>query len=178
MSDSDIYLRGLIRDVPDFPRVGIVFKDIMPLLADPAGRQQCSRRMFELVEGETGFRFNIVLAIASRGISFATPLADSLRLPLVLARKPGKLPGEVVSVEYSLEYGGGSLEISKGLIKRGDCVLIVDDLLATGGSADAAKRLVQMEGGEVVATLFAIELTDLKGVEKLNGTPVLSVLKY
>jgi adenine phosphoribosyltransferase len=162
-----------IRDVPDFPRQGIVFKDITPLLHDT----QAFARAVELM-GQRAPRPEGVVAIEARGFVFGTALALHWRVPLVLARKSGKLPGKTVRQVYSLEYGEDALELHADALASGQQVVIVDDLLATGGTALATVRLVEQLGAKVLATIFLIELTGLGGRERLEGYPVESLLRY
>jgi adenine phosphoribosyltransferase len=157
-----IDLRTYIRDVPDFPRKGILFKDITPLLSDPRALAQAVRQMGERLE-----RPDAVVAIESRGFIFGTGLALHWNIPFVPARKFGKLPGKTVREVYSLEYGEDTLEIHADSIRPGAKVIIVDDLLATGGTAAATARLVEQLEGRVEALLFLIELVGLGGREKL-----------
>jgi adenine phosphoribosyltransferase len=166
-------LRRYIRDVPDFPRKGIVFKDITPLLND-------ARALGDAVESlsRRAPRPGAVVAIESRGFVFGTALALRWQVPLVLARKPGKLPGRTVRQSYSLEYGEDALELDADALAPGQGVAIVDDLLATGGTALAAVRLVEQLGARVTALLFLIELTGLGGRERLAAYPVESLLEY
>ena len=179
MIDPIGYLKRLVRNVPDFPKPGILFKDIMPLVFDLRARQYCLSLMEKLVsniEHDQDMTFDVIVVIEARGIGFGTSLANQMGLPLVYARKPNKLPGEVVSQKYDLEYGTNKvMEMSVGFIKEGDRVLVVDDLLATGGSAKAVEGLLEQQGAVMAAALFIIELVDLN---KLAGIPVLSVLKY
>jgi adenine phosphoribosyltransferase len=169
------YLRERVRAVPDFPVAGIVFRDLTPLLSDP--------RAFSLVVDNLGSRFvgqplDAVVAIEARGFVFGAALAQRLNLSFVPVRKPGKLPGRVERVSYSLEYGVAQLEIHRDALKRGARVLIVDDVLATGGTAAAAGELVRRRGGKVEAFLFALELANLGGRRALSPTPVLSTLTF
>ena len=166
-------LSRYIRDVPGFPRKGIVFKDIMPLLND----HQAFARAVELMS-QRAPRPEGIVAIESRGFVFGTALALHWRVPLVLARKPGKLPGRTVRQVYSLEYGEDSLELHVDALEMGQQVVIVDDLLATGGTALATMRLVEQLGAKVLATIFLIELTGLGGRERLAGYPVESLLSW
>ena len=166
-------LRRCIRDVPDFPRKGIVFKDITPLLSDP----RAFRRAVELMS-QRAPRPEGIVAIESRGFVFGTGLALHWQVPLVLARKFGKLPGKTVRQVYSLEYGEDTLEIHADALKPGQRVVIVDDLLATGGTAVATARLVEQLEAKVLGALFLIELTGLGGRERLEGYPVESLLRY
>jgi len=168
-------LKTLIRDVPDFPKPGIVFKDITPLLLHPeALSSACDQiaRHFrrKLVEK--------VLAVEARGFIFAALVAERLRAGLIPVRKPGKLPHETVSVSYSLEYGTDTLEMHRDAIAPRDRVLVVDDVLATGGTVQACCDLIEKMKGQVVGCAFVIELSFLKGREKLKGREVLSLIQY
>ena len=164
-----------IRDIPDFPIDGILFKDITPLLGDAAAFRQAIDVM---VAHYVDHAIDQVVAIESRGFIFGAPLAYKLGAGLVPVRKSGKLPAQAVSIEYSLEYGTNALEMHKDAIIPGQRVLLVDDLLATGGSAKAAIELVEQLGGTVVSAAFVIELAFLKGVDKLDGYDVYSVIKF
>ncbi len=168
-------LKSLIRDIPDFPQPGILFRDITPLLADAEGLQAALAGMTELARAaEPG----CIVGIESRGFIFGVPIADRLNLPFVPVRKPGKLPAARMSVEYSLEYGQSRLDIHEDAMAPGTRALIVDDLLATGGTALAAAKLVEMVGGVVAGFAFAIELEALDGRRRLGGYPVASLLRY
>ncbi len=162
-----------IRDVPDFPRKGIVFKDITPLLLDPGALSDAVRQMAALAA-----RPDAVVAIESRGFVFGTGLALHWNVPLVPARKFGKLPGRTVRQLYSLEYGEDTLEIHADALRPGQRVVVVDDLLATGGTAGATVQLVGQLGATVEALLFLIELRGLGGREKLAPVPVRALLAY
>jgi len=164
-----------IRDVPDFPIEGILFKDITPLLGNAEALQST---IDALVAHYADWRIDHVVAIESRGFIFGTPLALALGAGLVPIRKPGKLPADSVSVEYSLEYGTNTLEMHADAIQPGERVLVVDDLLATGGSAKAAISLVEQCQGQVVGTAFVIELAFLNGREALECYDVFSLLTY
>jgi adenine phosphoribosyltransferase len=166
-------LRSYIRDVPDFPRVGIVFKDITPLLNDAPAFARAVELMSQRVPRPGG-----IVAIESRGFVFGTALALHWRVPLVLARKFGKLPGRTVRQVYSLEYGEDTLELHADALGPGQQVVIVDDLLATGGTALATVRLVEQLGAKVLGALFLVELTGLGGRERLEGYAVESLLHY
>ena len=170
---QDLY--HAIRDVPDFPKPGIVFKDITPLLLDPAR----FRRTIELMAApfrESGVRR--VVSIESRGFLLGAPIALLLDAGLVPIRKPGKLPAARGRVEYALEYGTDALEMHRDAVNHGDDVLIVDDVLATGGTAEAAAKLVRAHGGEVVGFTFLIELEFLKGRDRLRNERVEALLHY
>lgn len=168
-------LKEKIRVVEGFPTEGISFKDITTLLKDAGALKEC---IDQLAERFRGIQADLVVGPESRGFIFATPLAYLLGTGFVPVRKPGKLPAETVSYEYKLEYGKDKLEIHKDSIKPGQKVLIVDDLLATGGTMYAAAKLVEKLGGEVVGLGFLIELTELKGREKLKGYKVESLIQY
>lgn len=168
-------LAAIIRDVPDFPVEGVLFKDITPLLRDPAAYHQA---VTQLVDHYRDQRVDQVLAIESRGFIFGAPLAIELHAGFVPVRKPGKLPSQTIAVEYTLEYGSNRLEMHTDAIKPGERVLIVDDLLATGGSAKATIELAETLGGQVVGAAFVVELLALKGIERLAGYPVYSLVKF
>jgi adenine phosphoribosyltransferase len=168
-------LRRIIRDVPDFPKKGIVFKDITPVLADAEAFKKAIDAMAESLRGRD---FDLLVGIESRGFIFAAALAYLLGKGKVPVRKPGKLPAKTVQVSYELEYGTDRLEIHDDAIHAGQGVVIVDDVLATGGTARGTANLVEKVGGEVVALSFFIELEFLKGRDKLVGFDVRSVLSY
>jgi adenine phosphoribosyltransferase len=165
-------LRAYVRDVPDFPRKGIVFKDITPLLLDPGALSQAIRQMAERAE-----RPHAVVAIESRGFIFGVGLALHWNVPFVPARKFGKLPGHTVRQVYSLEYGEDTLEIHADALRPGQSVVIVDDLLATGGTAAATAALVKQLGARVQSLLFFVELRGLGGRERLADYPVEALLE-
>ncbi len=167
-------LESLIRDVPDFPKPGIVFKDITPILAEHAAFHDTIAIMAEAVHGH---HIDAVLGIESRGFMFAAPLALRLGASFVPVRKPGKLPRATDRIEYALEYGSDCLEIHKDALRAGDRVLIVDDVIATGGTAAAAVALARRQGAEVVGTSFLIELAFLGGRAKL-GAPISALLRF
>ncbi|MBC7259244.1 MAG: adenine phosphoribosyltransferase [Chloroflexi bacterium] len=168
-------LARMIRDVPDFPVKGILFKDITTLINDPAAFREAVDRMAAPYEG---MEIDLVAAIESRGFIFGAPLAYKLGAGFVPVRKPNKLPAETISASYTLEYGTNTLEMHKDAIRPGQRVLLVDDLLATGGSAKAAATLIEQLGGKVVGIAFLIDLTFLKGVEKLKGYDVRSIIQF
>ncbi len=166
-------LASLVRDYPDFPRRGTVFKDISPLLMNPDGLRQAITEM----AGQTR-RPDAIVAVESRGFVFGTALALHWSVPLVPARKFGKLPGPTLREVYSLEYGEDTLELQAGALREGQAVVIVDDLLATGGTAAATARLVERTGASVQQCLFLVELVGLGGREKLAAYPMSSLLRF
>jgi len=168
-------LKRIIRDVPGFPRAGIVFKDITPILADPVLFRETLEALGRPFKGGSVEK---VLGIESRGFIFGPPLAVQLDAGFVPARKPGKLPRETISETYALEYGSDALEIHRDALRKGERVLVVDDLLATGGTAAAAARLVKRQGAEVVGVAFVIELEFLRGRDRLGGLRVHSLVRY
>lgn len=168
-------LKKLIREVPDFPKPGINFYDITTLLKDAAGLEESIDAMTEMCRG---MAVDTVIGIESRGFIFGTPLAYQLGVGFVPVRKPKKLPADKVAVSYELEYGTDSLEMHKDAVGEGHNVLIVDDLLATGGTAKAVVDLVESVGGKVAGLLFAVELTFLNGRSKFEGYNVQSLIKY
>jgi adenine phosphoribosyltransferase len=168
-------LQELIRDVPDFPKPGIVFKDIMPLLADAAALRETVDRLAEWAEPR---RPDIILGAEARGFITGGALACKLGCGFVAARKPGKLPWRTVSAKYALEYGFDALELHADAIREGQRVLVHDDVLATGGTAKAKCELVEQLGGEVVGVEFIISLEFLNGRERLNGYDVHSLIQY
>jgi adenine phosphoribosyltransferase len=168
-------LRSLIRDVPDFPKPGILFKDITPLLEHPAGFRETIER---LAQGAEAFRAEHILAIESRGFIFGAALAHRLDLPMHLVRKRGKLPRESVSIRYELEYGFDHLEVHADSIRPNERYLIVDDLIATGGTAAATAALVRQQQGVVAGFAFVIELKFLAGREALGDEPVCALIDY
>lgn len=168
-------LQDYIRNIPDFPKPGIIYKDITPLLQNPEAMRAGVNRFFEGLKGQ---KIDKVVGIESRGFFFATLLADKLNAGFVPIRKPGKLPYETVKESYSLEYGKDVLEIHSDAIAKGEKVLIHDDVLATGGTAAAACKLVEKLGGEIVQCNFLMDLAFLNGKEKLRGYDVVSLLTY
>jgi len=170
----NINISDYIHTVPDFPKEGIMFKDISPLLGDPAAFKEVVSQF----ESEWKNKVDAIVALDARGFLFGAPLAQSLHLPLVMLRKKGKLPGNTHSISYDLEYGQSILEIPEDALAKNSRVLIVDDLLATGGTACAASSLVQQTGSEVVGYAFVIELNDLGGRKLLNGSKIQSLVSY
>jgi adenine phosphoribosyltransferase len=164
-----------IRDIPDFPKPGILFKDITPLLADPAAFAESVRVLSDHYRGQP---IDAIAAAEARGFLFAAPMALELKLPLIPLRKPGKLPYRTYSLKYDLEYGEAELHMHQDGIDSGAKVLMVDDLLATGGTMAAGCRLVEQAGGTVVGCAFLVELGFLKGREKLAGYDVYSLITY
>ncbi len=168
-------LEEYVRSIPDFPEPGIIFRDITSVLQDADGLQLAVDTMQDLVKDVD---FDVVVGPESRGFIFGTPLAYINKKPFVLIRKKGKLPCETVSKEYALEYGTATIEIHKDAIKPGQKVLIVDDLIATGGTTEAMIELVESLGGKVVGVVVLMELAGLNGREKLHGCPLYSAITY
>src|SRR5690606_25971369 len=173
--DALAYVRGLIRDVPDFPEPGVLFRDITPLLADPKG--------FHIVLDAIAHRFvgsqvDAVVGVESRGFIFGGALAARLNASFVPVRKPGKLPARTDKVSYSLEYGESELEMHRDSLREGAAVLVVDDLLATGGTAAAAGELVHRQGAYVLAYAFVNEPASVGGRERLLAGPATSIVRF
>jgi len=168
-------LKKIIRDVPDFPKKGIIFKDITTLLIDPDALK-CGIDL--MVKECKKYSIDKVAGIESRGFILGTPIALDLNKGFIPIRKPGKLPADTVSETYELEYGTDTIEIHRDAIKPGEKIVIIDDLLATGGTAKAACSLVEKCGGEVVLVAFLIELSFLKGIEKLSGRNTFALLDF
>jgi adenine phosphoribosyltransferase len=168
-------IRHLIRDIPDFPKKGIVFKDITPVLGDPGAMARIAGA-FELAFEDV--KPSRIVGIESRGFIFGAVLAAHMNLPFSPVRKPGKLPYDKISVSYTLEYGEGTLEMHTDGVSRGERVIVLDDLLATGGTAAAACQLVERLGAQVAGLGFVIELGFLKGREKLGGRNVVSLVSF
>jgi adenine phosphoribosyltransferase len=168
-------IRNKIRDVPDFPKPGILFKDITPVLADPRAFNLCLDLLAERYDGRA---LDAIVGIEARGFIFGAALASRMRKAFVPVRKPGKLPAATHRVSYELEYGSDAVEIHRDAIALGQKALVVDDLIATGGTAWAACELVRKLGGEVVAAAFIIELTFLPGRKRLEPVPTFSLLQY
>ena len=164
-----------VRSIPDFPEPGIIFRDITTIIQDPDGLQLV---MEELVKMLDGVEYDLVVGSESRGFIFGVPIAYSQHKGFVPVRKAGKLPCETISVGYDLEYGSAVLEIHKDSIKPGQKVVIIDDLIATGGTTEAMIKLIEQLGAQVVKICFVLELKGLKGREKLSGYPVDSIVAY
>ena len=164
-----------VRSIPDFPEPGIIFRDVTSILQDADGLQLAIDEMQHFVEEVD---CDVICGTESRGFIFGMPIAYNLHKPFVPIRKKGKLPCETASIKYDLEYGSAEIEIHKRSIKPGDKVVIVDDLMATGGTAEAMIKLIEGLGGEVVEVLCLIELMGLKGRERLKGYKVDSVIQY
>ena len=169
------WLKDYIRDVPDFPKEGIIFKDITPLLRSPKSFQAVVDSLTDKFADE---RIDLVLGVEARGFIIAGAVALNLNVGFVPVRKAGKLPCETRAVEFELEYGTDTLEMHNDAVEPGQRVLIIDDLLATGGTAVACCKLVENAGGEVAALAFVIELSFLEGREKLRGYQILSLIQY
>ena len=170
-----VCLEDRIRDIPDFPHKGVLFKDITPLLQDPVAFRDAMNRLAAHYK-DAGIE--AVVGVESRGFIFGAPLAYLLNTGFVPVRKFGKLPSQTVNVEYALEYGTNIVEIHMDAIKPGQKVLIVDDLLATGGTVAAARELVEKLGGQIMGIAFLAELSYLKGRERLNGHDVFALITY
>ena len=161
--------------IPDFPEPGIIFRDVTSVIQDADGLQLAIDEMQKLLDG---VEYDVLVGAESRGFIFGMPIAYNMKKPFVLVRKKGKLPRETVEMSYELEYGSAAIEMHKDSIKPGQKVVIVDDLIATGGTIEAAAKLVEELGGEVVKIVFLMELEGLNGREKLQGYSVDSVIKY
>ena len=169
-------LEDYIREIPDFPVKGILFRDITTLIQNGEAYSQAVEQLAAKVR-ELG-DIDVIAAPEARGFIFAAPMAYILKLPLIPIRKPGKLPHKTVTFTYELEYGSDSLQMHADAVKSGMKVLLVDDLLATGGTIKACKDLVEQEGGQVVGAAFLMELAGLKGREKINDIPVATLISY
>ncbi|MEP7234016.1 MAG: adenine phosphoribosyltransferase [Ignavibacteriota bacterium] len=168
-------LRKFIRDVPDFPQAGILFRDIAPLLENGEAFQAALNKFHDLVKDE---KIDKIVAIESRGFIFGAPLAQRLGVGFAMARKQGKLPGDKIAVSYDLEYGSNTIEMHSDSITEGERVFIIDDVLATGGTANATISLIEQLGGVVSGLAFLIELTFLDGRKHLQGRAVHNLLEY
>ena len=161
--------------IPDFPEPGIIFRDVTSVLQDAEGLQLAIDGIQEKLKG---IEFDVIAGTESRGFIFGMPVADNLGKPFVLVRKKGKLPRETVSMEYELEYGSAEIEMHRDSIRPGQKVVLIDDLIATGGTIEAAAKLVELLGGEVVKMVFLMELAGLKGRDRLKKYDVDSVICY
>ncbi|MDP8966486.1 MAG: adenine phosphoribosyltransferase [Cyanobacteriota bacterium] len=170
-------LKSLIRDIPDFPKPGILFRDITTLLSNPDGLRYTIDTLTQKCK-EAGVSADYVVGMESRGFIFGPPLAYQLGIGFIPVRKPGKLPAAVHTVEYELEYGMDRLEVHQDAFHVGSRILIVDDLIATGGTAGATAKLLQKIGCELVGFAFIIELKDLGGRQKLPDAPVITLIQY
>ena len=168
-------LKKIVRDIPDFPKPGILFKDITTLVQD---KEAFKYAVDQFLEYYSDKKIDYVAAVEARGYIMGGALAYHLGAGFVPVRKPGKLPYDVVSMDYTLEYGSNTLEVHKDAIKPGSNVLIFDDLIATGGSAEATVKLIEKIGGKVAGVAFMIELSDLKGKDRLKGYDIFSLLVY
>jgi adenine phosphoribosyltransferase len=168
-------IEGRIRDVPDFPRPGILFKDITPLLRDPETLRLACEGMAASFQAD---RVDLVVGIESRGFIFGAPVALALGAGFTLARKQGKLPGETLATSYALEYGEAEIEMQSDALARGQRVLVIDDVIATGGTAAATARLVRQLGGVLVGACFLIELAFLEGRKALPGIRIEALLRF
>lgn len=164
-----------VRSIPDFPEPGIIFRDVTSVLQDAEGLKLAIDSMQAALEG---IDVDVIVGLESRGFIFGMPIAYNLNKPFIPVRKKGKLPCETVSMSYDLEYGKAEIEIHKDAIKPGQKVVIIDDLIATGGTVEAAAKLVEQLGGEVVKVVFLMELAGLNGRSKLEGYDVTSVICY
>ncbi len=168
-------LKEYVRTIPNFPKEGIMFRDVTSVIQDPEGLKLAIDTMQDKIKD---LDFDLVMGAESRGFVFGTPIAYNLNKGFVMCRKKGKLPCETISESYALEYGEATLEIHKDSIKPGQKVLIVDDLIATGGTVEAMIKLVEDLGGQVAGIVFLIELVDLHGRDKLKGYNVYSAIEY
>ncbi|MFW2487678.1 adenine phosphoribosyltransferase [Clostridium chromiireducens] len=168
-------LKEKIRVIENFPKEGISFKDITTLIADGEGLREAINQIVNHLKDK---KIDLIVGPEARGFIFGVPVAYALGVGFVPVRKPGKLPGETISVNYGLEYGEDTLQLHKDSIKPGQRVAVVDDLLATGGTVEGVAKLIEQAGGKVVSLDFVIELTELKGIDKLEGYDVLSLVKY
>lgn len=168
-------LEDYVVSIPDYPEPGIIFRDVTSILQDAEGLKLA----IDSLQAELdGLDFDVIAGTESRGFIFGMPIAYNLHKPFVLVRKKGKLPKETVSASYDLEYGSAEIEMHKDSIKPGQKVVLIDDLIATGGTIEAAAKLVESLGGEVVRIIFLMELAGLKGREKLKNYDVRSVIRY
>ena len=164
-----------VKSIPDFPEKGIIFRDVTSVLQDAEGLHLAIDEIQKRLEGVD---FDVIAGTESRGLIFGMPVAYNMHKPFVLVRKKGKLPRETVSMEYDLEYGSATIEMHKDAVQPGQKVVLIDDLIATGGTIEAAAKLVEQLGGEVVKIVFLMELAGLNGREKLKKYDVDSVIRY
>ena len=170
-------LKDYIRSIPDYPKKGILFRDITTLIKDADAFEECIN---QIIERSKNYKIDKIAAIESRGFVFASAVSYLLKKPFILLRKKNKLPAETHSVDFELEYGTATIEVHKDSIEKGDSLLIIDDLIATGGTAEAAAKLVEMSGGNVAAFIFAINLFDLGGCNNLikKGYKVENLMEF
>lgn len=168
-------LEEYVRSIPDFPEPGIIFRDVTSVLQDKDGLKMAIDRMQSLLDG---LEFDVIVGPESRGFIFGVPIAYNLNKAFVPIRKKGKLPCETISMDYDLEYGKATIEIHKDAVQPGQRVVIIDDLIATGGTIEAITKLVEMLGGEVVKIIFLMELKGLEGRKKLEGYDVEAVIQF
>lgn len=168
-------MEDYVRSIPDFPEEGIIFRDVTSVLQDADGLCLAVDKMQEFLKD---VEFDTIVGLESRGFIFGMPIAYNLHKPFIPVRKKGKLPCETIEISYDLEYGSATIEMHKDAIKPGDKVVIVDDLIATGGTVEASIKLVEQLGGEVVKVIFLMELAGLEGRKKLEGYDVQSVITY
>ena len=168
-------LYDYIASIPDYPIKGVLFRDVTPLIQDGPAFKEVTNKLAKIAKD---LKVDVIVGPESRGFIFGCPVATELNVGFVPARKPNKLPREVISYQYSLEYGTNSLEMNKDAIKPGQRVLVIDDLLATGGTINAVNKMVEQLGGIVVGDAFLIELVDSKGREALKGYEVFSILQF
>ena len=168
-------LKELIREYPDFPKQGVLFRDISPILRDPEAFEYVIDRFYEEYKDAD---IDLIAGIESRGFIFASALALKFKKGMIMIRKQGKLPGDTTTQKYDIEYGNATMEIQKSIIDKGDRVLITDDLIATGGTAKAAAQLIEALGGEVAGFAFVIELSDLNGTNGINSYKIYSLVRY
>lgn len=175
MNRNLVQIKGAIRRIPDWPKQGVVFRDLTTLWKNARLMRECTRLLYEKYRNR---KIQKVMGIEARGFVVGAPLAEKLRVGFIPARKIGKLPAERISERYELEYKSDGLEMHKDAVQQGERVLIVDDLMATGGTALAAAKMVERLGGNVAGLAFVVELTFLKGRERLKGYEVFSLVKY
>jgi len=168
-------LKQFIRDIPDFPKAGILFRDIAPLLENGEAFQATLARFHDILKDE---KIDKIVAIESRGFIFGAPLAQRMGIGFAMARKPGKLPSDKISVSYDLEYGSNTIEMHSDSIVKGERIFIIDDVLATGGTANATIALIEQLGGTVAGLAFLMELTFLGGRKSLPGRTVYNLIEY